>query len=152
MKRVMYMLPDGSMAIFNPAWQDRKPGETEDEQLARAMKKAIPPTATNIQIIDKALVPTDRTFRGAWRVGAGKIDFDMNHCREIHKEKMRQARAKILTKLDVEYLRADERNDSATKAQIAAKKQELRDVTSSPQIESAGTPEELKAVWPACLK
>lgn len=151
MKRVLFTNPDGSLSIFNPAWKDRQPGESEDEQLARAMKKAIPSTATNIQIIDKTLVPTDKSFRDAWKAGEGKIDFDMGKCREIHKGKMRLERVKRLTALDVEYLRADERGDAAAKAQIAAKKQALRDVTSDPAIASASTPEELKAVWPACL-
>jgi len=54
--------------------------------------------------------------------------------------------------LDVEYMRADEAGNVAKKLAVAKKKQELRDVTADPRIESAKTPEELKAVWPDCLK
>ena len=100
-------------------------------------------------------VPTDRTFRAAWKDGVvngvGKLDVDMPRARDIWRDKMREARAPKLAALDTDYMRADEAGDSQTKKIIAAQKQILRDITDRPAIEAAQTPEELKAVWPAEL-
>jgi len=101
-----------------------------------------------------AAIPTDRTFRNAWADVTPElvIDIDMPKAREIHKEHLRQIRAPLLAALDVEYQRADEQNNAALKAQIAAKKQALRDVTKHASITAATTPEELKAAALAALK
>jgi hypothetical protein len=46
-------------------------------------------------------------------------------------------------------MKAVETNNSPKQAEIASKKQELRDVTSTPI--PGTTPEEIKAVWPEIL-
>lgn len=96
-------------------------------------------------IQDADLIP-DRTFRNAWK-DTGKIEVDMPKAREIHKDNLRKARTKLLTDLDIEYLIADEANDSTKKNEIKAKKQILRDITDNPDIVNATTPEQLKEVW-----
>jgi hypothetical protein len=89
---------------------------------------------------------TDRTFRNAWKhTGRGKPDVDMPKAREIHREHLRRLRAPILEDLDVAYVRADEQNNAREKSRIAARKQELRDVTAHSAIDDAQTPEQLKA-------
>ena len=40
-------------------------GFTEDDALARAMKK-LPEDAINPQVVEESDIPTDRTFRNAW--------------------------------------------------------------------------------------
>lgn len=102
--------------------------------------------------IDPSSIPGDRTYRNAWRLEGKAIGHDMTKAREIHRFKMRRARADLLAKADVEYMRADEAGDAAAKARTAAHKQALRDVTADPAIEAAATIEELKAVWPDILK
>jgi len=77
------------------------------------------------------------------------ITIDMEKARDIHRDKMRVARAPLLTTLDVAFQRALEQN--ANTATIVAQKQALRDVTSDPAIEAAQTVDELKAVWPDIL-
>ena len=94
-------------------------------------------------------VPEDRTFRGAWRAGTTGIDFDMDHCRMIWKDRMREARAPKLAALDMAFQRAIE--DGTDTSSIVAQKQALRDVTTDPSIEAAQTPDELKLVWPEIL-
>jgi hypothetical protein len=69
--------------------------------------------------IDRAAIPLDRTFRGAWRPD---LTVDMAKAREIYRNKLRFMRAPKLAALDVEYQRADERGDVAAKAEIAARK------------------------------
>ena len=67
----------------------------------------------------------------------------------IWKDKWREARKPLLASLDIEFMKAVESADAAKQAEIASKKQALRDVT---QTEIVGnTPEEIKAVWPSVL-
>lgn len=100
------------------------------------------------RVVRSAEVPKDRTFRDAWCCNGKSIDHDMAKARKIHRQRMREARAVKLADLDVAYMRADEASDDAAKKSISAKKQKLRDVTKHPDIESAKTVDELRAVWP----
>jgi len=67
----------------------------------------------------------------------------------IWKDKWREARKPILASLDIEFMKAVEAGDSEKQAEIASKKQALRDVTQT-KI-NGNTPEEIKAVWPSVL-
>jgi hypothetical protein len=80
------------------------------------------------------------------------IKINMTKAVEIKKDIIRAERAPILDSLDVEFMRAVEAGDTKKQAEIAAKKQALRDATKDPAIAAAKTPEELKAVVPAALK
>ena len=122
--------------------------ETEEAFLARLQERCVPPDATDIRIVERAEIPTDRTFRNALK---SDLTHDMEKCRSIWRDKMRDARKRLLAALDVEYQRADETGDAQEKLSVAAAKRELRDVTAVPEIDAAKTPEELKAVWPECL-
>ena len=77
------------------------------------------------------------------------IIINPDKAKAIWKDKWREARNPKLSALDVEFMRAVEAGDSAKQAEIAAKKQALRDVTSTPIV--GNTPEEIKAVWPNIL-
>jgi hypothetical protein len=67
----------------------------------------------------------------------------------IWKDRWREARKPILASLDIEFMKAVESADTEKQAEIASKKQALRDVT---QTEIVGnTPEEIKSVWPSVL-
>jgi hypothetical protein len=67
----------------------------------------------------------------------------------IWKNKWREARKPLLASLDIEFMKAVEAGDSEKQAEIASKKQALRDVTLT-EI-TGNTPEEIKAVWPSVL-
>ena len=161
MKVILYTAPGGNLCVVRPIINTHTlvDGQvmpvpetlTEDEAVQRAWDK-LPADAVDAQIVEEAAIPADRTFRDAWTAGAGRIDHDMAKCREIHKARLRALRAPFLAALDTEYLRADEAGDIAKKAEIAAKKQALRDVTKDPAIDAAGTPEALRAVFPAALR
>ena len=69
----------------------------------------------------------------------------MAKAKEIHKQKIRIARAPKLIELDVEFQRALETGASTT--DIVAKKQALRDAPADDLIISASTEAELKAQW-----
>ena len=68
----------------------------------------------------------------------------------IWKDKWREARKPLLASLDIEFMKAVETADTEKQAEIASKKQALRDVTNT-EI-NGNTPEEIKAVWPDALK
>lgn len=91
-------------------------------------------------------IPTDRTFRDAWVDTNTKIDVDMVKAREIQKDRLRYERAPLLEKLDVDYMKALESGNTKLQAAITAEKTLLRDITKTPEIEAAKTPEELKAI------
>jgi len=67
----------------------------------------------------------------------------------IWKDKWREARKPLLASLDIEFMKAVETADTEKQAEIASKKQALRDVTNT-EI-NGNTPEEIKAVWPSVL-
>jgi hypothetical protein len=68
----------------------------------------------------------------------------------IWKDKWREARKPLLATLDIEFMKAVETDDTEKQAEIALKKQALRDVTNT-EI-NGSTPEEIKSVWPDILK
>ena len=70
---------------------------------------------------------------------------DMAKAKEIHKTRIRVARAPKLAELDVEFQRALETGASTT--DIVTKKNALRDAPAAVGISSAITPDELKAQW-----
>jgi hypothetical protein len=85
-------------------------------------------------------------FFNAWEIVDSAIQINMPKARDIHRATLRQERAPRLTALDVSFMRALERGDTATTQEIAAQKQALRDIPSHPAIEAAQTPEELMAL------
>ena len=77
------------------------------------------------------------------------IIVNSDKAKAIWKDKWREARKPLLDSLDIEFMKAVETSDTEKQAEIASKKQALRDVT---QTEIVGnTPEEIKAVWPSVL-
>lgn len=79
------------------------------------------------------------------------IIVNMQKAVEIKKDMIRAERQPLLAALDIEMMRAIEAGDAKKQAEIAAKKQALRDATKDPVVLNAATPEELKAAVPAAL-
>lgn len=98
--------------------------------------------------IEELDIPIDRTYRNAWRHDGNKFHHDMNHAKEIHKDLLRERRARLLSNLDTDYIRADESGDKTKKQNIVRQKQELRDATSHESILNANTIDELKLAIP----
>jgi hypothetical protein len=73
------------------------------------------------------------------------IKTDMAKARELHKEKIRNARKDKLAELDIEFQKALETGASTT--DIVSKKQALRDAPADSVIASADTEAKLKAQW-----
>lgn len=139
--------PDGGVSVSRPLGWGDVPDETEAEWLARvrAHLATAYPSAT-IRQATESDVPTDRTWRDAWRDNGTAIEVDMARARDIFRDRIRAARAPRLEALDVAWMRAAEAGDRNEQGRIAAAKQALRDAPMHPAIEAAKTPDELAAI------
>lgn len=154
MKKILYTKPDGGIAIVHPVRNTHPEPETltDDEILKRAWKD-VPADAINAFEIDESAVPADRTFRNAWaHCPVNGVRVDMEKARALQQENLRFLRKPKMLTLDVQYMKALERGDSAAMSLVATEKQALRDVTDDPRIAAASTAEELKQVMPEVLK
>jgi hypothetical protein len=122
--------------------------EPEAYWLQRMASQVVPADAQDVHVVNGEDIPADRTYRNAWTHQAGIINVHMDKAKDIHRDRLRDARKPMLEQLDVEYQRAHERDDKEHMATIASAKQMLRDVTIHPDIDAAQTPEELQRVWP----
>lgn len=125
--------------------------ESEDEFISRILKKDIPADATNVQVVGESAIPSDRTFRNAWKAGSGLVEYDMEKCRELHRANLRDLRKPKFAALDVAWMKAISAGDTAGASAVEAKRQLLRDVTQYALIDKATTPAELKIAIPAIL-
>ena len=145
MSKIIYTQENGVIAVVHPT--DLSLEEMTIEQIAQ---KVVPVGISTYSIVEDSVVPTDRSFRNSW-VGVGigttggTIIEDMTKAKELHKAKIREARADKFTALDIEYQRATE--TSADTSAIVAKKQALRDAPAASGISTASNTTELKAQW-----
>jgi len=93
--------------------------------------------------------PSDRHFRGAWKLSGSTISEDMTKAKAIFKDKIREARKPLLDAEDVVYMKALEASDSSAQAASVAKKKKLRDAPAETAIDNADTIAKLKAAWDA---
>lgn len=77
------------------------------------------------------------------------ININLEKAKEIHRNKIREARKPLLAAKDVEYQRALE--TGADTAAIVAAKQALRDAPAASAIDAASTPDILKNAWDSSL-
>jgi hypothetical protein len=101
--------------------------------------------------------PQNRYFNDAWTLAEDEnhnqiVVIDVEKAKEVWKRRMRETRAPLMTKLDADYFKALETQNTAEASSIAATKQLLRDVTKLPELLNATTVEEIEAVWPDYLK
>ena len=83
----------------------------------------------------------------------GELVVNMPNAREVVVNRLRPERNKRLDEQDIEYTRADERDNSAEKQRIGRLRQSLRDypATARTELNTLNTPEELVAwepTWP----
>lgn len=81
-----------------------------------------------------------------------EVAYDMSKVREFWRTILRINREPVLAKLDIDYQRALEENDTVAAAEIVAKKNILRDATEDPRIDTATTIFELRDIYPDLLR
>lgn len=94
----------------------------------------------------------DEFFKSVEIDDTNNFVYNIVKAKNIWKDKIRKDRYKKLLELDVEYQRALENNDTVKMAEVANKKQILRDAPNNPAIDAATTLEELREVYPDILK
>ena len=132
MSKIIYTNSDGTVSIINPT------GDVND-----AIKDV--PSGLSYEIVEDSVIPTDRTFRNAWKQNNKTIETDIAKAREIHKNNIRNARTPKFAELDIEFQKALETSSSTT--DIVSKKQALRDAPADSSIASVDTEAKLKAQW-----
>ncbi len=133
--------PDGTVAILTLV-----PGADLNEAVRKFSQVSFTPA--EVTPIDRAAIPTDRTYRDAWMKSGEGIGHDLAKAKEIHRNRLRKARAPMLAALDVEISKALGKGNAEKIALHETERQRLRDVTADPRIEAANSIDELKAVWP----
>lgn len=96
-------------------------------------------------IMDSDKLPIAKYIK-SFDIVNGKITIDMDVAKEVRKEELRFLRDAAFKPLDVEFMRAVEQGNTAKQQEIAAKKQALRDVTSSPAFDTAATLDDLEKI------
>ena len=155
MKIITYKT-DECVAIVSPAYQPEMNQQQQDEFLLMVQNKDVPKLPDGSTepswIIEGDQALQLKWVRNAWKINDnGEIYFDRDKAIEIKKEQFRFLRKPLLEKLDVEYMKALEENDTSSSSNIVAKKKILRDITKidmSPQ----NTPEKLHYYIPDELK
>ena len=139
-KRLLLEAADGRIAIMEVVV-----GEGNREK-ALASFSASKWTPVNITEVDLSEIPSDRSYRNAWVVKDGKIDHDMDRAKELHKDKLRNDRAPLLAKLDLEISKALSQGRNQDVVRHEAERQRLRDVTAKPEIAAAKNIDDLKKI------
>ena len=132
---ITYPQPNGQVAVVIPT------GDVND-----AIKDV--PQGTEYKIVESLDIDNDFFDAYEFDKDAG-AKINITKAKAIQLDKFRAARAPLLAVLDVEFMRAVETSDVVKQQEIAAKKQALRDVTSTTlPYDLAG----IKATWPDVLK
>ena len=82
----------------------------------------------------------------------GVIKIDIEKAKNIYKDILRSARKPMLEELDLAFMRAVETGNTSLQAEIAAKKQALRDITKDPKIDKVKKTEDFRKIFPNMLK
>lgn len=150
-RRIVYQRPDGGVSVVVPSpryvAQLMAEGMSEAEAIAAVRAKDVPPDATDVAEADQDDIPTDRTFRDAWRRdGTRPIRVDMPAARQIHRQRLEQRAAERARVLREQYLEADEDGDTARAQQIRQRVRGMRQRIAALDLDAAQTPEELAAI------
>ena len=130
--RIVYET-DSGVAVVIP---NLASGLSLEEIIAKDVPKLV-----RYEIVEDDAIPSDRTFRAAWKLQGKRVDTDLQTAKEIAHEKRRKAR-------DREFAPLDREVTIPSKAQEAeSKRQAIRDKYAELQtaIDSASSIEQLKA-------
>jgi hypothetical protein len=119
--------------------------EADDVDMPYHIQGSGDPTHGEAACLDPAC--HDRYFRDCCEDDGTAIVVNMVKARDIHLSRIREVRNAELKKLDVPFMRALEDGNVGEQERITGLKTRLRDIPQTIDLESAGSPEDLKAVW-----
>ena len=143
MKKIIYTRIDGGISVVTPV-RNTYPRieELTDEEVEQRAWDKLPDDAINPKFVEETEIPSDRTFRNAWKVEDGSVAVDMGKAKDLTKDRLRNERKPLLEAQDVAFQRALE--TGASTASIVSEKQRLRDITK--QVDALTSLDELKAL------
>jgi hypothetical protein len=156
MKVIVYKNENNRLSVIYPCYKDDMTDQEKDEYAEFVKNKDVPKqedgSPTPSWLIDVNDIPSIKNVRNAWNINElGQIYFNRDKAIEIKKDQFRNSRKPLLEKLDVQFMRALEAGDTSSLSQIAAKKQQLRDITDI-SFNGHDTPQKLHEFIPDILK
>jgi hypothetical protein len=154
MNRIIYLQDNGIAAVIIPTTE-----ALEQYGIQGVAEKDVP-DGRPYKIVYSADIPSDRTFRGAWKVeessldggvcskGTQLINADLEAAKEISNEMRRDARALEFAPLDIEATIPSKAESAEAKRQAIREKYDLIQT----QIEKATEISELKTIVNDLLK
>jgi hypothetical protein len=129
-QRIIYQSETGGVAIIIPS-----------ESVEKALKDV--PEGVAYEIVTTEDIPTDRTFRAAWKANGAAVEVDLPQAKEIGHNMRRAKRAEEFAPHDDIIAKQIPGHDAA-EAEVA--RQAIRDKYAEMQdaIDAATTPEEIK--------
>lgn len=82
----------------------------------------------------------------------GVVTIDMEKAKDIYRDVLRSVRKPALEDLDLQFMRAIETGNTTLLAEIAAKKQELRDLPANTAIDNVTSTQDFLKIFPDVLK
>ena len=136
-QRIIFQNESGGVSVIIPT------GELPIEEVA---KKDVP-VGVSYEIVDSLAIPSDRTFRNAWKLGDCCVEHDIDKCKELAHDKRRAKRSEEFAPHDEVIMKQIPGVDAA---EAEAKRQEIRDKYAAVQdaIDAASTVNELLEVLP----
>lgn len=119
MKVITYKNENGGLSIVHPAQNARRPNENEEDWLARVAARSVP-EGVSYQIVDKSIIPEDRTWRDAWTLGDNAISVDIKKARGVRKKQLQTEINTIIEESRQEIIEADEKRSKELKDKIKA--------------------------------
>jgi hypothetical protein len=132
--KIIYTNNEGGVSVIIPT------GELSIEEVAA---KDVP-EGVAYEIVEDDAIPSDRTFRNAWKLGDCCVEHDLDKCKAIGHDKRRAARAEEFAPLDEVIAKQIPGNDLVT---AEAGRKLIRDkyVEIQAAIDAAASPDEIKA-------
>ena len=157
-KRIIYETVDGVVVLI--------PSPNTKLTLEEIQAKDVPAGIAS-DIVDVSVIPTDRTFRGAWEKNGKSVGVSMSKARAIHSKSIGKAAKVKLDKAKDDMLTQTNKSRKARKQGDTIKEQEAEDILDSLademerlaeleegfDLSGASTPEELLSpnYWPTEL-
>lgn len=132
-QRIIFQNESGGVSVIIPT------GELLIEEVA---KKDVP-AGVPYEIVSVDDIPSDRTFRNAWKLGDCCVEHDIDKCKELAHDKRRAKRAEEFAPHDEVIMKQIPGVDAID---AEAKRQEIRDKYAAVQdaIDAAESLEEIK--------
>jgi hypothetical protein len=152
-KVIVYERPaDGGVDVVLPAAGARRPGEGEDDWLARVALAAVP-TGVAWRSIERGELPASRRWREAWRMTAGGVVVDLTAARSVREQELRARRETVLSELREAIEAAEDGGETARLVNLRQRRRAIRalDATLAGRLAELHTTEELEQYVPAEL-